>query len=289
MPSAAPTPPPVFVGGTGRSGTTIAGELVGAGRDYALVPIELRFHVEKGGLRDLARGKVDIDTFEAAMYSTWYKRSRGARGPRGVHVVIDRPGMDAAFERLRDTYDADPWAAAGTFLHDVIAPLRTREGASSWVEMTPPNVKQMHLLIRMVPDAKFLNLVRDGRDVAASVSGRWWGPDDLESGVTWWGEQMMTIHRSVAATDPSRVLTVRLESLVGPHGHTVYEQIVSLLGIGDQREMRAFLETQMSMEQAQPGRWRRGLDQAAQQRVDALYEQQLRRLEEAGAVVPPII
>lgn len=289
MTTASATAPPVFVGGTGRSGTTIAGQLLDASPHYAMVPIELRLHVEANGLGQLAQRRVSVDAFEAAMRNTWYDRPPGPRGPKGVHVIIDRAGIDAALERLRATHDVDSWTSAGTFLHDVMAPFRQQEKAESWVEMTPPNAKYMHLLARMVPESKFLHVVRDGRDVAASVSGRWWGPSDLESGITWWGNQMMAIHRSTAATDPARVLTLRLESLVGARGTEVYEQLLAFLGLEDGEQMRAFLTTEMSMGQAQPGRWRRGLDEAQQERVDELYELQLARFKRARVYLPPFI
>lgn len=289
MPDAPSAVPPVFVGGTGRSGTTIAGEMIGAGAHYALVPIELRFHVDAGGLCALARRKVSIDAFEEAMHTRWYKRPRRPNGPRGVHVILDREGLDTAFDHLRSTYSADPWAATGAFLDEVIDPFRRRHQATTWVEMTPPNAKNMHALARMFPTARFLHMVRDGRDVASSVARRAWGPDDVSTAITWWGNQMMAIHRSTRNTDPARVHAVRLESLVGPNGAMVYDELVATLGLQQDEAMRAFLGTKMSVERARPGSWRRGLEETEQEHVEGLYQAQLRRLEAAGANLPPII
>lgn len=289
MPSASSSVPPVFVGGTGRSGTTIAGELIGAGSHYALVPIELRFHVEKGGLCDLARGQVSLDAFESAMTKRWFKRPPRPNGPRGVHVILRQGRLEQALERLRDTYAADPWASSATFMDEVIDPFRQRRKASTWVEMTPPNAKSMHTLARIFPDARFLHMVRDGRDVAASVARRGWGPDSVVSATTWWGNQMMAIHRSAKSVDPTRLHTVRLESLVGPQGARVFDELVGTLGIEPDEAMRAFLGANMSVERARPGSWRRGLDQTEQERVEELYQYQLERLDRAGASLPPII
>lgn len=280
--------PPVFVGGTGRSGTTIVGELIGASAHYALVPIELRFHVDSGGLCQLARGETSIDAFEAAMLRKWYSRPPAASGAlRGVQVVIDRPQLAQAFARLRDTYPHDPWTSCGTFLDDVVAPLRREQGAGSWVEMTPPNAKAIHTLSRMLPTARFVHMARDGRDVASSVARRSWGPDDVPGALVWWGKQMMAIHRSIGDSDATRVHTVRLESLVGAHREVTYDHLVEFLALPDDAQMRAFFEEKMSTARARPGGWRRGLNPAEAERVELLYQQQLARLDSEGVDFPP--
>lgn len=282
--------PPVFVGGSGRSGTTIAAELIAASAHYALVPIELRFHVDGGGLCQLARGETSLDAFETAMMSKWYERPPAANGaPRGVQVVIDRPQLAQAFERLRDTYPHDPWSSCGTFLDEVIDPLCRAQGAGSWVEMTPPNAKAIHTLSRMLPTALFVHMARDGRDVASSVARRSWGPNDVPGALVWWGKQMMAIHKSVGDSDATRVHTVRLESLVGPRREVAYDQLAEFLGLRDDAAMRAFVEDKMSSERARPGSWQRGLDPAEAERVELLYRKQLARLESEGVDFPPVL
>lgn len=289
MPHAEPTPAPVFVGGTGRSGTTIVGELIGASEAYALAPIELRFHVDKGGLGDLAQGTVTLDQFEARLRESWYMRPPSKNGPRGVHVVLDRPRLGEALERLRTGYAADPWTACGTFLDDVVAPLCRAQGSQSWVEMTPPNAKNFHLLGRMLPSAQFVHMVRDGRDVASSVARRTWGPDDMPAAIRWWGNQMKAINRAITAVGPSRVLTLRLESLVGPQREEAFAELTNFLGLTSDDAVRGFFESHLTQQMSHAGRWRAGLDEQAQEQVEELYAAQLERLENSGRPLPPVL
>lgn len=278
--------PPVFVGGTGRSGTTIVGELIGASEAYVLVPIELRFHVDQGGLGDLAQDKVSVEQFEETMRRQWYRRPPNKGGPRGAHVILSPTELDAAFDRLRTSEEADRWGAAGTFLNEVIEPLRLSCGAQSWVEMTPPNAKRANLLARMVPSAKFIHMVRDGRDVASSVVRRAWGPNDMPGAIVWWGNQMKAAQRSMSVIDPSRTLTLRLESLVGEQRESAYEDVQRLLGIDDDDQMRAFFESNINSDMSHGGRWRGGLTEREQHEVESLYAVQLKRLELAGTPMP---
>lgn len=280
--------PPVFVGGTGRSGTTIVGELVGASEAYALVPIELRLHVDQGGLGDLARGTVSVEEFEETVRRRWYRRPPNAGGPRGVHVILSPADLDAAFARLRDSAEVDLWKAAGDFLNDVIEPLRRSSGARSWVEMTPPNAKRANLLARMVPSARFIHMVRDGRDVASSVVRRSWGPNDMPSAILWWGNQMKAAQQAISVIEPSRTLTLRLESLVGEQRESAFAEVQRLLGIEDDERMRAFFEAKITSTMSHGGRWRGGLTENEQHEVENLYAAQLKRLELAGTPMPSI-
>ena len=57
-------PPPVlFIGGTGRSGTHVVAKLLGKHSKMALVPVEVRFHVEDRGFPGLLSGEVTKEQF----------------------------------------------------------------------------------------------------------------------------------------------------------------------------------------------------------------------------------
>jgi hypothetical protein len=277
---------PYFVGGTGRSGTTIVGELLGARADVTLVPIELRFHVDPGGLADLGDGKVEVEDFVRAMRKRWYERPE-RNGPRGLHVIATRPQMRAGFRALREGYDTDSWTACGAFMDTVVRPYCEERGTPTWVEMTPPNARGAAALQRMFPHARVVHMVRDGRDVASSVATRSWGPNDIESALAWWADQLIEIHDSAKAADGERLLTLRLEALVGPDRDEHYRRLVEFLGRGDDPGMRRFFDTQITAEKSHAGSWRSRMDDETQHRVDALYDEQLARLAAHGVDLPP--
>ena len=277
---------PIFVGGTGRSGTSITGELIGSRADVAFIPIELRFHVDAGGLSDLAAGNVTVDEFAQRLRRAWFQRPASAAGPRGLVVIATRPQMRQALRRLRERHPDDPWDASARFMDEVIQPLCERTGASTWVEMTPPNAHRMDSLCRMFPRARIVHMIRDGRDVASSVAKRKWGPNDFDTALQWWAEHLVKIHEASTGADPDRVITVRLESLVGPRRDEEYDRLVDFLGRPRDGAMDAFFAQRMSDESSHRERWRNDLDEAEQRNVTAKYEEQLEWLEAQGVTIP---
>src|SRR4029077_3166171 len=65
-------PPPIFVGGTGRSGTTILGRLLGRHHEYTVIPVEARFHCSPDGLPGVLTGTVTPEGFARKVLEEWY-------------------------------------------------------------------------------------------------------------------------------------------------------------------------------------------------------------------------
>src|SRR5699024_12788194 len=95
------------------------------------------------------------------------------------------------------------------------------------------NANRAAALCRMFPDDRLVHVVRDGRDVAASVARRSWGPNDILSALTWWGNQVRAIDRSMRQADQQRVRTVRLEALVVGQREQQYAELLEFCGLAD--------------------------------------------------------
>lgn len=56
-----------------------------------------------------------------------------------------------------------------------------------WGDKTPPYILCMHDIQTLLPEARFIHLIRDGRDVALSMKDLWWGPGaDMEGQASRW-------------------------------------------------------------------------------------------------------
>lgn len=158
---------PVFCGGSGRSGTTIVARLVGAHPRYAVIPVEARFHTDRGGLPDLLEGRISLDRFLARMRTHWYSRTLSTGEKRGLHTVVPSDMFESCLSTFAGSYLDDPIRAARALVSSLFDPVAAAAGADAWIEMTPPNVKTAGMLFSLFPEMKVLHTVRDGRDVAA--------------------------------------------------------------------------------------------------------------------------
>jgi hypothetical protein len=73
---------------------------------------------------------------------------------------------------------------------------------------------RLYLIHRVFPNAKFIHIIRDGRDVAQSVLKLKWGPDDVIRAAEWWNNHVWVGRRMGAILGPEQYLEVRYERLV---------------------------------------------------------------------------
>lgn len=260
---------PVFVGGTGRSGTQVTAKVLGAHPTYYMIPTEVRFIAAAGGLCDLIQGDTDVRRFEKRLMGRWFKRD-----PGGLHRFTDRATVEAVFRRHRKGLKSDPRTAAVAFTHDLLDPVAAAHGATSWVEMTPANVTSAPVLYELFPGMRLVHSVRDGRDVACSVVSMRWGPTDLDQALDWWA---MKVEAGFAACDrlPSdRLLVMQMESLVATDRDAEYARLLGFCGLEDDVAMRSYFESEVSGELAHVRRW---LDDVPPDRM-AAFQQHYERL-----------
>ena len=139
---------PVFIGGMFKSGTSLLRAMLGR-HSRLFTGLETQWLAQ-------ARGA------EAAERDAWLERlSNFFDVPRRIleEVVGDAVEADACLDRLMSF-------------------LARREGKSRWVEKTPYNMGNIDRILSFWPGAKVLHVVRDPRDVYASLVeiGKWTEP-----------------------------------------------------------------------------------------------------------------
>jgi hypothetical protein len=102
------------------------------------------------------------------------------------------------------------------------APLRERHPAAAWlVEKTPDHALCMDTIAEVVPDARFIHIVRDSRAVVASLLrasrepwGRGWAPGTAAAAADRWLAHVRAAEDFGAAAGPDRFLRLRYEDLL---------------------------------------------------------------------------
>jgi hypothetical protein len=277
---------PVFVGGTGRSGTTIVARLLGAHPDFHMIPIEVRFIVEAGGLCDVVASGAGVREFRRRMLGRWFYREAADGTTRGLHKLMDRERIEDAVRVFERRLGSDPWLAGGEFVHRLLDPLAAAAGARGWIEMTPPNARVAPTLLRLFPDMRLIHSVRDGRDVACSIAPLIWGPNDVDEALDWWAEQLEQAFAACESLPPDRVLTVQMEDLVLHERAQEYARLLAFLGLDDDPAMRAFFASGVSAERAHIGRWAEQVPADRRPAFEAHHRRLVDDLRKRGRPVP---
>jgi Sulfotransferase family len=273
------SPAPVFVGGTGRSGTTIVAGLIGEHPAYQMVPYEAKFHASAGGLPDLLSGGVDLEWFLARMSTHWFQHVNDAGQPDGLSALVGRAALGQALDQFAVAYASEPVTASAELLDRLVQPHDPR--GTAWVEMTPSNIEAAQTLHLLFPEARFIHVVRNGRDVAHSLKGQAWAPDDLFDCLLWWEERLTRADVALRRIPRDQTLTIRLENLVRERREEEFRRLLDFLDGEEHPAMRRFFDTTITPRGSQIGRWR-DLPEREQRDLLALYAKIVRRLRRRG-------
>lgn len=101
--------------------------------------------------------------------------------------------LDAAELRAR-IGDLDPLTAADTIRAFYMLYVE-REGKRRYGDKTPGYVKEMRRIQRVLPEARFIHIIRDGRDVSLSHLRMNWGPETYAQSARLWRNRIRTARK----------------------------------------------------------------------------------------------
>lgn len=192
------TAPFVFVVGCGRSGTTLLRSMLDSHPDVA-IPRESFFIDTMRRRSDGYRrgGRFDVDAFLDDLLPD---------------VRFRRWELDAAAVAAR-VRAAEP-ADLGEACLAVYGAFAEHQGATRAFDKTPMYALCTPELHALFPEARFVHLVRDGRDVAASYAETSFGPRGLAAAAAYWRRVIRAVEHAQTIVPASQLRTFRYEDLV---------------------------------------------------------------------------
>lgn len=140
--------------------------------------------------------------------------------------------------------------AAGTLLDTTLAAIqKLKPGASTIIEKSPAHSMCTETIVRFVPDARFLHIIRDGRDVADSLvaanSDGWgskWAPNSVARAGRIWEQHLLSARRAQQHSR-DRYFELRYEDLLGPDAADLLIATFAFCGVAiDHSESCALLD-----------------------------------------------
>ncbi|MGA6984130.1 MAG: sulfotransferase [Candidatus Sulfotelmatobacter sp.] len=145
---------PVFVLGSGRCGTKFLFSALLSSGGFALTPAESNaFNLLGLCFGDLAKRGNRKRLLEVYLASPVFRDSG----------LVPEDIAGAIMEDCRN---------AGDFLRIVMEAMVRKQGARRWAESTPWHLHYLSLIKRQIPNALIIHIIRDGRDVIASLQRR---------------------------------------------------------------------------------------------------------------------
>jgi len=190
--------PPIFIVGVGRSGTTLIRQMLNSHSNIA-IPYESHFITKYqdninayGNLSTPENLNILVnDILQEPILKLWDVEV-------SVEQIVSQIGntvtlesvIDAFFSSYASTHSKARWGDKSDYLD------------------------RMYKIRKLFPDAKFIHIIRDGRDVTNSVLKMTWGPCNVKQAAEWWSEHVRLGYCAGRMLPVEQYMEVRYEDLV---------------------------------------------------------------------------
>ncbi len=194
--------PPVILFGHGRSGTSILGRLM---RDYLRIAFGtesqfiLSYHSRISAYEPLADEGNLRRLIQSLLGERWFRRSRKFKD----FQLTEQQIFDAVQER---TY-------AGV-LNAIFSLFADHLGMPRWGDKTPDYIEDLDTIDELFPDAQYVYIVRDGRDVALSLQHIHFGPKNIFTAAHDWRQIVRKGDAFAEKLPARRLFSLRYEDLL---------------------------------------------------------------------------
>lgn len=213
----------IFIGGTGRSGTTVLSQMFQLDPRFAVF-IEPRFLIDPGGLLDYVNNNNVTQEQVVRAIATKFRLKMVKNMERfGVldyaHKVYTE-GRILKIARQVQRRTTDPVEFARHLTIELLSFAHPILGTCEIVEKTPHTIIYASQIREIFRTAYFIHIIRDPLDICSSVVKRSWGPRQVSEFSRWYNSLMTQAWEEMQYIPESRYVTVSLERMVDHPGET---------------------------------------------------------------------
>jgi len=147
-----------------------------------------------------------------------WERTGGIDGDAFLRAMAADPSFSEwqlPVDEVREHWRGCPPADVPAALRDLYGRYALARGKPRAGDKTPAHVIDIELLARSFPEARFLHIVRDGRNVVPSVLDMHFGPDRFGAAALFWRDRVSRGRAGGRRIGPDRYREIRYEDLVG--------------------------------------------------------------------------
>lgn len=185
-------PIPIFIVGSPRSGTTFLRDLLNS-HPHLAIPNETHFipklYLAYGEPQSLTEVKKIFQWIEKTSY----------------------------FRRFQIELKSDDLNNCQTFsdiIYLIFNAYAQKQGKKRWADKTPTYLNHMQLLLKIFPNAKFIHLIRDGRDVALSMIPLVFSHNNIYTAAWGWKNTVNKGIKQSRSIPQGQYLEIRFEDLI---------------------------------------------------------------------------
>jgi hypothetical protein len=259
---------PVFVLGSPRSGTTLLYDMLLSAGGFAVYLAESNvFNLLIPRFGDFSRRSNREQLLEAWLNSKLFRASG-----------LEAQSIRSLLEKCRN---------GGEFLRTLMQEICSAQGMPRWAENSPEGMLCLPLIKQLIPDALFVHIIRDGRDVATSLGKLryvrafpWEDRHGLIGCGLYW-EWMVEHGRNFGRTVPSDYMEVRFEQLlmrpqetldqIGPFiGQQLDYEVIQQIAYGSVKKPNTSFRQETPVDFNPVGRWKKSFSEGQLVRFERL-------------------
>lgn len=283
----------IFLIGAGRSGTTLLYKLLALHNDVGVIT---NYDQKLGGISPGGLFLRAIRRSPKLKKALWFSEGGNAYFRPGLkrflpypvegESVYTRCGVPLVIESADDLGDE-----VGTCLRKSFARLSAMHGGKVMLTKRTANNRRLEWLRKVFPEARYINLIRDGREVAHSLATvSWWddhviwwsgktaremeneGWDRLKIAAKNWVEEVSTLQEGMQGVPDDKRFDVRYEDLLR-RPTEVMEEMLSFMSLEPSEEFMTQLKSLGLRERE--AKWRSKWDEKQSQSVTEIEHQLL--------------
>jgi sulfotransferase family protein len=194
-------PPAPFVVGVSRSGTTLLRLMLDAHPELT-IPAETHFVPMVANVCDeLVKEGASSEAIRERALETMTSH------PRWGDFLLDPEDVKARMEQH------DP-ITTGDAIRAFYEAAAAQQGKPRWGDKSPPYTYKAPRIQAALPEAHFVHIIRDGRDVALSLSEVSWGTDDITEAAKKWVKELRKARKRSKELARGTYMEVHYEDLV---------------------------------------------------------------------------